>query len=98
MWLWDICTPGLGLESPWNVIDLLLLDYSFAQVYVPAPKCFWNVPADVYSLSALKARESPLIYYNSSRAIAPALNALTCFWKHQKKKKKKTVSTLCLES
>ena len=79
----DICTPALGLESPRNVLDLLLLDYSFAQVYVPAPKCLWNVSADVYRLTALKARESPLIYHNSSCAIAPALNALTWFWLQQ---------------
>lgn len=100
----DICTPGLSLESPWNVLDLLLLDYSFAQVYVPTPKCLWNVSADVYRLTALKARESPLIYYRSSCAIAPALNALTWFWLQQdfwscfENIKKKTVSTLWLES
>lgn len=52
----DICTPGLGLESPRNVLDLLLLDYSFVQVYVPASKHLWNVFADVYRLPVLKAR------------------------------------------
>lgn len=79
----DIRTPGLGLESPQNVLDLLLLDYSFAQVYVPAPTRLWNISADVHRLTALKARESCLIYDNSLCAIAPALKMLTWFWLQQ---------------
>lgn len=95
----DIHTPGLSLESPQNVLDLLLLDYSFAQVYIPAPKRLWNVSADVHRLTALKARESRLIYDNSLCAIAPALKTLTWFWLQQvfwscfEKYQKKTVST-----
>lgn len=83
MWMCDTYTPSPGLESPWNVLDLLLLHYFFAQVYVLAPKCLWNVSDGVYRFTVLKARESLLINYSSLHAIAPAWNALTWFWLQQ---------------